>query len=266
MANACIVLDNVAENASIGASSQVLTMPASTLKTPHPSQRWRSLSPADWFVADKGAAIAADTVLINGLTCGPNAEVRLRLSSIDATGVAGDVLDTGAIASGAGPAFDLEYGTFLWLLSAPAAWRYTRFDVSDPDADYVEAGCLVEGAREAFTYNFAPGDTMQHVDRSRVSTTSSGITLTWDDNSFRRLGLSFNAVTTAQRYGLVERLDRIKGKKRNVLLITDPDSSNLPRDSIYGLVTDQTPIAFSNAFAVDGQPLFGKQLRIDERI
>lgn len=266
MANACIVLDNVAESAAIAASSQELTMPASNLMTPHPSRRWRSLSPADWFVADKGAGLAADSVLINGLTCGANAQLRLRLSSIDATGVAGDILDTGSIVTGAGQAFDIKYGALLWLLSAPAAWRYTRLDIADPDASYVEAGCLVEGVREGFTYNFAPGDTVQNVDRSRVSTTASGITLTWDDNSFRRLNLSFNAVTSAQRYGLVERLDRVKGRKRNVLLITDPESENLPRDSIYGLVTDQTPIAFSNAFAVDGQPLFGKQLRIDERL
>lgn len=266
MANAALLIDNLAENAAIGASSQALTMPASKLKTPHPSERWRSLSPADWFVADKGAAIAADTIFIGGLTCGANATVRLRLSSIDATGIAGDILDTGMVANLASPAFDLEYEAFLWLLSAPAAWRYTRFDIADPDGTYVEAGCLVEGVREAFTYNFAPGDTVQHVDRSRVSPTASGLTLTWDDNSFRRLGLSFNAVTTAQRYGVVERLDRVKGRKRNVLLITDPASENLPRDSIFGLVTDQTPVAFSNAFAVDGKPLFGKQLRIDERI
>ncbi|UPJ55396.1 hypothetical protein [Bradyrhizobium sp. 192] len=266
MANAALLIDNVAAGAGIAASSQVLTMPASNLKTPHPSQRWRSLSPADWFVADKGAGVSADTVLINGLTCGPNTQVRLRLSSIDATGVAGDVLDTGPIASLAGPAFDIEYGAFLWLLSTTAVWRYTRFDIADPDALYVEAGCLVEGGREAFTYNFAPGDTVQNVDRSRVSTTASGITLIWDDNGFRRINLSFNAVTTAQRYGLVERLDRVKGRKRNVLLIIDPESENLPRDSIYGLVIDQTPIAFSNAFAVDGKPLFGKQLRIDERL
>ncbi|MCK1402017.1 hypothetical protein IVB45_17560 [Bradyrhizobium sp. 4] len=266
MANAALLLDNVAETAAIAASSQVLTMPASNLRTPHPSQRWRSLSSADYFVADKGAGIAADTVLICGLTCGANAQLRLRLSSIDATGVAGDILDTGPIGSGTVPAFDVAYGALLWLLPTTATWRFTRLDISDLDAAFVEAGCLVEGVRESLAYNFASGDTIQHVDRSRVSPTSSGMTLTWDDNTFRRLGLSFNAVTTDQRFGLFERLDRVKGRKRNVLLITDPDSSNLTRDSIYGLVTDQTPIAFNNAFAVDGKPLFGKQLRIDERI
>ncbi|MFT4117456.1 hypothetical protein [Bradyrhizobium sp.] len=265
MANACLLIDNVAENSVISASSQALTMPASNLKTPHPSQRWRSLDPVGWFISDKGPGLPVDTVLICGLTCSANASVRLRLSSIDASGVAGDVLDSGAIGSGAA-SFDAEYGEFLWLLPAPLVWRYTRFDISDTDADYVEAGCLVEGVRESFKYNFAGGDTIQHVDRSRVSPTSSGMTLTWDDNTFRRANLSFNAVTTDQRYGLIERLDRVKGRKRNVLLITDPESDNLARDSIYGLVTDQTAIAFSNAFAVDGKPLFGKQLRIDERI
>ncbi|MBW7965325.1 hypothetical protein [Bradyrhizobium sp. BR 10261] len=260
------MIDNLAEGALVTASSQALTMPASKLLTPHPSQRWRSLTSADWFVSDKGAAVPGDTVMICGLTCSEDAQVRLRLSSIDASGIAGDILDTGMIANGVTPSFDVAYGAFVWLLSAPAAWRYTRFDISDPDASYVEAGCLTEGLSESFAYNFTGGDTVQHVDRSRISATSSGMTLVWDDNTFRRLSLSFNAVTSAQRYGLVERLDRVKGRKRNVLMITDPASDNLARDSIYGLVTDQTPVAFSNAFAVDGKPLFGKQLRIDERI
>ncbi|MBR0855494.1 hypothetical protein [Bradyrhizobium liaoningense] len=118
MANAALLIDNLAETAVIAASSQALTMPASNLKTAHPSQRWRSLNPADWFVSDKGAALAGDTVLVCGLTCGGNAQVRLRLSSIDASGAAGDVLDTGTITTGMVPAFDVGYGAFLWLLAA----------------------------------------------------------------------------------------------------------------------------------------------------
>jgi hypothetical protein len=42
----------------VSASSQVLTLPASNLKTPHPSERWRSLNAADWIVLDKGASIS----------------------------------------------------------------------------------------------------------------------------------------------------------------------------------------------------------------
>jgi hypothetical protein len=79
--------------------------------------------------------------------------------------------------------------------------------------------------------------------------------------SFRRVALSLDWVSARQRRGVIQRLDRVKGRKRNVLLITDPDSDNLPRDSVYGLVTDQTPVSFGPVFDI-----FGKQLRIDERI
>ncbi|MDP1867009.1 MAG: hypothetical protein Q8L13_11800 [Bradyrhizobium sp.] len=260
MANASIVIDNNADNATVGASSQVLVMPASNLLTPHPSERWRSLSNTAWFVLDKGAAVVADTVMIGGLTCGVNATARLRLSSIDASGAAGDIFDSGDLASGS-ISFDVEYRSFVHQLAAPAAWRYQRFDINDPDADFVEAGSVVDGLAVTFDYNFAPGGSFQHVDRSRVSTTASGMTLIWDDNNFRRVDLSFGWVTAAQRYGLIERLDRIKGKKRNVLLITDPESENLPRDSIFGRVTDQTAVNFGPVFDI-----FGKQLRIEERI
>lgn len=260
MASAAIVIDNNADNAAVSASSQVLIMPASNLLTPHPSERWRSLSNSAFFVLDKGASISADTVMLCGLTCGPNATIRLRLSTIDLTGAAGDVLDTGVLANG-DMHFDVEYGSFVYRLPAPASWRYVRFDISDPDASFVEAGCILDGTSTAFDFNFVPGGSIQYVDLSRISPTSSGMTLTWDDNTFRRINFSFDSVSAAQRYGIVERMDKVKGTKRNVLLMTDPASPNLPRDSVYGLVTDLTPITFGTVIDI-----FGKQLQIDERI
>ncbi len=265
MANACLVIDNQADAGTFGASSQVLTMPAANLKSPHPSERWRSLSSADWFVLDKGALQLADTVMVNGLTCGVNAQVRLRLNTIDGTGAAGDVYDSGPVESSS-VNFDTGYGAFVARLAAPAAWRFARFDISDPDAAYVEAGCVLDGLSEMFAVNFANGGSIQHVDRSRVSQTASGLTLPWKDNKFRRIDFTYNSVTSAQRYGLIERLDRDKGRTSNVLLLIDPDSDNLARDSIFGLVTDQTPVAFAQAYGVDGKPLFSKQLRMEERI
>jgi hypothetical protein len=272
MANAALVIDNNAQVAAVIASSQVLTLPASNLLTPHPSDRWRSLNPADWFVLDKGTSITSDTVGLFGLQCGssssplalrnlgPNATIRLRLSSIDATGAIGDILDTGALLPG-DPSFSTDYASFVMRLPAPMAWRYVRFDIADPDADFVEAGCVLDGLSESFAYNFVPGGSVQVVDRSRVAPTSSGMTLIWDDNQFRRVDLNFEWVAEAQRKGLIERMDRVCGRRRNVLLMMDTDSANLPFDSIFGLVTDITPVTFGVIF-----DLFCKQLRIDERI
>lgn len=260
MANAALVIENLALAGNVAASSQVLTMPSSKLLTPHPSERWRSMSGADWFVLDSQAGIAADTVMIGGLTCSADAMVRMRLSSIDATGAAGDVLDTGNVSNGS-QNFDVDYGSFVALLGAPAVWRYLRFDITDPAADYVEAGFVLEGLRDEMAVNFTPGGSVQYVDRSRVSTTSSGLTLVWSDNHFRRLDLSFPWVEEAQRYGVIERLDRVCGRRKNVLVITEPNAPNLPRASFYGLVTDVTPVTFGPIF-----DLFGKQLRLDERV
>ncbi|WP_448031554.1 hypothetical protein [Bradyrhizobium liaoningense] len=260
MANAALVIDNVALAGSIAASSQALTMPVSKLLSPHPSERWRSLSSSDWFVLDNGASISADTIMIGGLTCSADATLRLRLSSIDATGAAGDVLDTGPVVDG-DARFDIKYRSFVTALAAPLAWRYLRFDISDPGAAYVEAGFVLEGLREEMAVNFTQGGSVQYVDRSRVAKSSSGMSLVWNDNQFRRIDLSFPWVEEAQRYGLIEQLDRVCGRRSNVLLITEPDAQNLPRASFYGLMTDVTPVTFGVLF-----DLFGKQLRLDERI
>lgn len=260
MANAALVIDNLADDGSVIASSQALTMPASNLLTPHPSERWRSTSNAAYVVLDKGSSLMGDTGALFGLTCGPNATIRWRASSIDSTGAAGDVFDSGVVADG-DPRFDVSYASFIAQLPAPAAWRYSRFDLSDPDATFVEAGCILDGLSEAFVYNFVPGATFQHTDRSRISKAASGKTLVWDDDVFRTVVLSFDFINETQRYGVFERLDRVKGRKVNVLLMTDTASPNLPRDSIFGLVPAQNPIAYGPVFSI-----FTKQISIEERI
>lgn len=255
-----LVIENLATDGSITASSQELTMPASQVLTAQPSERWRSLSNSAYLILDKGALSSADTIMLGGLTCGENATVRLRLSTVDSTGAAGDIYDSGTIADG-DPTFDVDYRTFLTLLDAPASYRYVRFDIADPDADYVEAGSILDGLSEMLNFNFVPGGTIQWNPRDRVEKTASGKTLIWPDNKFRSVALSFDFVEEAQRYGLFETLDRDKGVSTNILLMTDVDSTNLPRDSIFGLMTEVTPNGFTPIFGV-----FSKPLKIEERI
>lgn len=255
-----LVVDNLALNGFVSASSQVLTMPASELLTPHTTNRWRSLTNSDYLLVNKGSSILADTFMAGQLTCGPRSTARLRLSTSDSSGAAGDVLDTGPIANGT-QHFDVGYTGFVYRLPAPAAYQYVRFELFDPDAPFVEAGFAVDGLSEVFDYNFAPGSSIQDVDRSRVTPTSAGLTLTWPDNTFRRLDLHFDWVSQRQRNGMIARLDRVKGRHSSVLLLTNTSDSNLPRAAIYGLVTDQTPVTFGAATNI-----YGKQLRIDERL
>lgn len=265
MANAALVIDNQADGGRLTASSQELAMPVSQIATAQPTDRWRSLSNSAYLVLDKGALLSADTAGLFGLTCGPNATIRTRFSSIDATGALGDVFDSGTLSSG-DPRFDVNYASCILRLPAPAAWRYARFDLADPDASYVEAGGILDGLSETFKYNFAPGGPFQWNDRSRVEKCSGGNTLTWPDVKFRSTALSFGLIEGTQRYGAIERLDRVKGLTGNVLLMTDTASTNLPRDSLFGLMTELTPNAFLQGLSVNGQPLFSKQLKLEERV
>lgn len=260
MANAALVTDNHALSGIVTASSQALAMPASNLLTPHPSERWRSTTAPAFFVLDKGIARLADTVFVKGLVIGPNATVRLRLSIADSSGGVGEVFDSGVLPSGSG-VLDVDYYAACWTLPEPVLWRYARIDIHDPDNTFVEAGCLLDGLREAFDCNFAPGAAIQMVDRSRVATTAAGLTLVWPDNWYRKIDFNFEWVSRDQRYGLIERMDRVNGRRLNVLLIVDTDSENLARDSIFGLLSDLTPNSYSQAIEI-----FGKQLRIDERL
>lgn len=260
MANAALLTDNHALAGLVSASGQALAMPASNLLTPHPSERWRSLTRAAFFVLDKGSQRLGDTVMVKGLTLGPNATMRLRLSSVDSDGAAGDVFDSGPVTNGSAN-LDRDYFAAVWLLPAPATWRYTRVDIDDPDAAAVEAGCIVDGLRDSFDYNFAIGSSVQFVDRSRVAMSAAGLSLVWPDNWYRKIDFNFEWVSAEQRYGLVERMDRVNGRRLNVLLIADTASPNLARDSFYGLVSDLTPSTFAQAVEI-----YGKQLRIDERL
>lgn len=259
MGNASLVITNNASNGTATASSQELTMPASQVLSVQPSERWRSLSNTAWIVLDKGSAISADTVFLGGLTCGVNSTIRARCSTSDATGAAGDAYDSTALATGS-MQFDVNYASFIAQLPAAASYRYLRFDITDPDATFVEAGCILDGLSEDFVYNFVPGAAIQRTDRSRVEKSSSGKTFSWPDNAFRTVTLSFDFINQTQRYGLIEQLDR-KGLTSNILLMTDTDSSNMPRDSIFGLPTDLAPNTYGPIFGI-----FSKQLKIEERV
>lgn len=259
MGNTAIVFPNQVDGALITASSQALTMPATNILTEHLLERWRSENNSDFFVCDKGSNSLGDSVLVGGLTGGVNSTFQLRLSSADSSGAAGDVLDTGALATGS-LNYDVNYGQFAALLSTPKAYRYIRCDIYDPDKTYVEAGGLCSGLRTTLDYNFVPGASVGWVDRSKSAPTAGGQTLIWPDNNYRQATLSFEFVSAAQRISVFEPLDRDAGQRKNVLLIMNPDGTNLAFESIFGLMTNLTPVTQPNLV------FFAKVISIAQRL
>lgn len=265
MANAAICGENFADAGGRVAGPQTLTMPVANLLDPHVERRWRAPTNDSHFVCDLLSSKALDLIVVRGLTAGANATVRVRVSTVDASGAVGDAFDSGAIADG-DRSFDRRYGAAVLALNEVVIGRYVRVDLADPDASFVEAGRLFVGQMTAFTYNMAYGWSIGWVDRSAKQVTRGGQTLIWPDNKYRVLELPLKWVSAEQRYGVVETIDMRNGSHDDVVIVIDPASDNLARDTVLGLIDDVTPVVAPDAIFDGGGPLFSKQYKISERL
>jgi hypothetical protein len=271
MANAAVLHANLADDGTLSVSDEEALMRVAMLQDPHVLRRWRSRTLTPYFVLDLGATASIDTIMLRGMTVTDDCTLRVRISSADATGAAGDVYDSATdyptgIEDG-DDVFDVDYGALLILLPAVlSTGRYVRIDFNEAGsgATYVEAGRLGVGVRTAFDINFAPGATVGWIDRSIRAKTRGGQTLVWHDDKHRAVSLNMEWVTSSQRYGLVETMDRVNGQSTDILLVLDTESDNLARDSIWGLVSDLTPVAYTNIYGSDGA-IFQKSYQIEER-
>lgn len=236
MANAAIVISNLADSGTWSASSAETLMPVSRLAGEHVSERWRSTAEPAYVICDLGSEMSIDTVALFGMTAGAGASVRVRASTSDAAAESSLDFDSGAIDDG-DPEFDAYYGSLVYRRSAPGTTRYVRIDITDTPASYVEAGVGLIGLSEAFDYNFVSGGSTGWEDRSRRAKTAGGQTLIFHDNKVRSAELNFDFVPEDQRNGLWETMARVNGNSVPVLLMLDTASGNMPRDSIFGLVT-----------------------------
>lgn len=255
--NAAMVYPNLADAGTLTASSSAALMSPLRLQNPHVARKWRGLNPfSEWLVLDLGAARSLDTVAIIGINLTLAAFHRVRVSNTDSTGSAGELYDSGSLTAKVDPA----YGYLVQLLPAPVAGRYVRVDLTD-SLPYIEAGRFVVGLRRAFTVNFSAGWSRGYEDLSRRRTSRGGQTYIDRGDTYRKLELSFEFVSRAERNGLVEDLDLLAGMRDDVLVITDPLSSNLGRDTVWGLFDDIDPVV--QPVIVD---LFRKTFRVSERL
>lgn len=251
MANAAIVYENLADAATLSASSQILLAPVTNLQNEHVARKWRSRTSSAYVIVDLGAATSIDTVAIIGLT---SSTVRLRISTSDSTGVAGDLYDSTAEAS------DQDFKQAIYVLGSSVSGRYLRFDLTHSSLEYVEAGRVVIGVRTAFTYNFGYDWSRSYVDPSVITKTRGGQTQIRPENTYQVLSITFPWLSVAEDAGFIDTISRVNAQKTDVLWLLDPESSDLPRNTIWGLMTEAAPIT---------QPyfqIFSKTVSIEERL
>lgn len=228
--------DRVRLAAAITASSALATLPATNLATAQPGQVWRT-APATTsahVLVDLGASRAIGAVLLVNTNLTATATWRIRLSTVDATGDAGDALDSGTVAAGIDPI----YRKAVWLPASPGTGRYLKVNLSDAAVSEIEAGRLAALTLWRPVRNYRFGARRPFRDFSKTFTADQGQVWTLRGPLQRGLDFTLPAVTDAETDGTVEELIRESGRWNDVLVVKDPDSANLGRDSYWGPLED----------------------------
>jgi hypothetical protein len=228
MASCRIGYRNMADAASLMASSQVILAPVLRLQNPHIGVQWQGISGAEFVVADLGTVQSIDCVRLMGLT---SDTIRVRYSTVSAG--AGDVFDTGV------QAVDQDYLTFTNIRSVSA--RFVRVDFAS--STVCAAGRLFIGALESFGINFSWGWSRKWVDPSDRKKTDGGQTRINRRQKYRVIAVNFENMSESEANGFTDDIDRINGLTDDVLLVLDPASARIEQDSIWGLMTDLSPAA-----------------------
>lgn len=226
--------DRVADG-TVTADSELPTLPAINLQHPFLSpNRWRSNDDnAVAILVDFGASytIGVAALLATNLTAA--ATFRLRISAN--SGLTSPTYDTGVSEISAG--VDPDYGHLIHVLSAPAAGRYLGLSITDSSLTYLEAGRLWAGTAFQPTRNYAWSAKRTTFDTTRLSPSEGG--QTWVDTGYLQdeLRIRFEALTDAEINADIAAIRRL-GRSKDILAVLDPDSTNLGRDSLFGLITE----------------------------
>lgn len=254
MSNAVIAYNNLADSAGLVSTSNQLLLPVTNIQNPNVSRKWRGIDTiisADSVILDLGTSQNLDTIAILGIT---GNTLNISISNTDPTGTAGEVFQNLTIA------VDQNYLSSINLLPNIVSGRYVRIDVFNNPGTSVEIGRVFIGVRTQFAYNYIAGWQRTWVDLSTRTKTLSGQTQIFPRAVYRTYDVSFDFLKENDRDGFVEDIDRVNALQTDVLFITNPDSTNLSRDTVWGLMTTLTPV-------IQPSPgIYTKEYQIEERL
>ncbi len=264
MANAAVAFSNLIDLAdtAVSASNWILLAPPANLINPHVGKKWRDNATSTFILVSTAGSNLIDTVMVAGVSSNIiaiNPTFRIRLSTADPTGAAGDAHDSGSITGV--PYFDADYGMLVYLLSTPVSAAIIRVDIAQAGVDYIEAGRMFAGVRNVYETNFQAPFTRTASRRSVDAIGVGGQTFVDPRRGFWQTAARFEFLTETERTGFVEDVSNavVIDGHLDMLWIEDTASSNLSRDSIWGyLANDLTvtqnlyidPALFSAEFTI----------------
>jgi len=243
MANALVGFQNWVDGAGLQltATSQAAGLPVDNLADERVSKVWRSATTSDaTVVLDALQPRSLQLIGLFGCNATAAATFRVRVSDSDPTGAAGEIYDSGVLPAGL---VDPVYKSFIHVLPSSVVGQHVRLDISDASLTYIEAGRWFVGPywRPAIGVQF--GLRRGYADPSVLDTTLGGQIFIDRKPKARRFTFTFDFVTEAEMLTGLAEIDRLASGTEDVLLVLDPASTNLGRDSIWGLLSNPSGIA-----------------------
>ncbi len=238
--------------AVLSTDSEVATLPAANITDPVIQKVWQTQAASAFFQFDFGSALSVGLLALFGCSFGSSDTVRHRLSASTPGG--GDLLDTGAVASGV----QSGYGVHVYKLSAAVNARYWRCDIAA--SAVFQVGRAWAGPFWSFARNFAPGYAEMREDLSVVTVAErSAVEYVDLGPQFRIVEFNLAQMSTADRDEARD-LERLAGRNAQVVLVPDPGSATVAKEAIIGRVALMTPIITPREVS----NLYAKSFRIRE--
>lgn len=159
MAGAFLYDNLLLSAASVQAPAAIASAPVGNLLDPQPRIRMRCVGVSAGVLIDLGGTRSVDCVAFISTTVGASAIVRVRVSTTDITGAAGDAWDSGILAASTG---EEANGNVVVVRSAgTVSGRYVLAELADGALTTVDVGCVAVGAlwrmTRAQAYGYSEG-------------------------------------------------------------------------------------------------------------
>lgn len=255
---------NRAASATITSTTAATAMPVSLLQQEDTRRVWRGAGGAGVLESvffDLGA-VQSDINQVSLIYTNLAAvdATRCRLSVADPTCVT-NTYDSTSIAGRVDP----DYKSLHFLTTPASSPRYGRIDLTRA-AGSPEAGFLHAGPYTTLSYNYDYGAQFTIIDPSDHKTTRGGQTKIVSKPIFRACDLTVGTLTEAQRYSVFQAIGLANGISSPILLMLNPASTNMGRDTIYGLLQDSIPVTAIQGFDGSGNSMYAASIKLHERL
>jgi len=223
---------NLVDTATLTASSAVSTLPVDRLATEDIQDYWQATATAAYALADLGASYEVGVLMLINSNAGLTDSVRVRVSTVDATGAAGDAYDSGTILA----AVNVLYAKLVHFIEPAVTGRYVRVDLTQPAAP--RAGRMLIGKTWTPSQHFSLVTPWEPLFRDwSVRTRSIGLNLFFDRRA-RQRGLRFTlrGLPGSEVEAEIEALNRINGTSQDVMVCRDSTAADLGQTTIWGVM------------------------------